>query len=291
MRMAAQCITFNGNYILDAVLETIYPHFSKIVIVEGPVGYYVAKGHRHSTDGTIELIERFPDPEGKIKLISGQFSEKDEMVNAALPYIPNDTQFIWHFDDDECHYPEAILKTIEVLETGRWDSISFRSLCFYGGFDRIFDGNSFEQGFEFHRVKRWYPGARWETHRPPTVLSSGPEHRPWREHDHLAFFAGMPHYSYVRPSRVKSKTEYIRESLAPGRCIPDYFNQVYLPWVRGSDAEKQAIEDRWLGTHDFLPETRGPCFTEPFSPRRHPPAIEKRLPQLRQKLEEELAKY
>lgn len=289
MKIAAQFITFNGNFILDAILDTIYPYFSPIVIVEGPVGYYVGKGHRHSTDGTIELIESYPDPQGKIKLISGQWEEKDQMVNAALPYIPDDTQFIWHFDDDECHYPEVIQKVIDVLKTGRWDSISFRSLCFYGGFDRIWGDNSYEQNFEFHRVQRIQPGWRWATHRPPTICAIG-DGRPWREHDHLAFFAGMPHYSYIWPSRVKSKTEYIFESLSPGRCIPDYFRQVYLPWVRGNDAEKQAIEDRFNGTHEIPPELRGPCRTQPFT-HPHPPAIEKRLPQLRQKLEAELAQF
>ena len=289
MKIAFEMITYNGRYILDAVLETIYDYAYKIVIVEGPVGYYVQKGYTHSTDGTIELIESYPDPENKIHLISGQWGEKDSMVNAALPYIPDDTQFIWHIDDDECHYPATIEKVIEVLATNRWDSISFRSLCFYGGFDHIFDESSFEQGFEFHRVKRWYRGARWDTHRPPTILSSG-DRRPWRDHGHLSFFAGMPHYSYVWPERVRAKTRYIREALASGRCIPAYFDEVYLPWIRGNDAQKQAIEDKYLGTHDFLPNFRGPCYTTPWD-RPHPPAIEKRLPRLRRELESQLAKY
>ena len=289
MNITFEMITFNGNYILDAVLETIYPYAHRIVIVEGPVGYYVAQGHRHSTDGTIELVQNFPDPHDKIRLVSGQWSEKDEMVNAALPHIPADTQFIWHVDDDECHYPGVIEETIRVLETGRWDSISFRSLCFYGGFERIWDEDSYEQGFEFHRVQRWQAGSRWATHRPPTILAIG-DGRPWREHSHLAFFAGMPHYSYVWPSRVKSKAEYIENSLAPGRCIPDYFNQVFVPWIRGNDAERQAIEDRFNGTHEIPPDVRGPCRTGSFN-RPHPPAIEKRLPQLRQRLETELGRY
>lgn len=289
MKIVFSMITFMGNYILDAVISTVYPFAHKIIIVEGPVGYYVQKGYTHSTDGTIELIESYPDPENKIKLISGQWPEKDEMVNAIWPYVPKDTQFIWHLDDDECHYPEAIQKVFGVLETGRWDSISFTSLCFFGGFDRIFDENSFEQGFEFHRVKRVQEGSSWETHRPPTILAIG-DGRPWRDHGHLSFFAGMPHYSYVWPERVRTKTQYIREALAPGRCIPDFFNQVYLPWVRGDDAQRQAIEDKYNGCHDFLSNTRGPCFTTPFN-RPHPPAIEKRLPRLRRELESQLAAY
>lgn len=289
MKIAFGLITYNGNFVLDAVLETIYPFAHQICIAEGPVGYYVQKGHKHSTDGTIELIKGFPDPAGKISLVSGQWPEKDEMCNAYAALVKPDTQFIWHVDDDECHYPETIQEVINVLGTNRWDSISFRSLAFFGRFNRIFGEASFEQGFEFHRVKRWYTGARWETHRPPTVLSSG-DRRPWREHGHLPFFAGMPHYSYVWPARVKAKTEYYGNSVAPGRCIADYFQTVYLPWVRGTVAERQAIENKWNGAHDFLPAVRGPCFTEPFN-RSHPPAIEKRLPRLRRELESQLATY
>lgn len=289
MKIAFGLITYNGNFVLDAMLDTIYPFASQICVAEGPVGYYVAQGHKHSTDGTIELLKAYPDPENKISVVHGQWPEKDAMCNGYAALVRPDTQFIWHVDDDECHYPGTIQEVIDVLATGRWDSISFTSLCFYGGFDRIFDKSSFEQGFEFHRVKRVQPGWRWETHRPPTILAIG-DGRPWRDHAHLAFFAGMPHYSYVWPERVRTKTQYIREALAPGRCIPDFFNQVYLPWVRGNDAQKQAIEDKHNGCHDFLSNTRGPCFTTPFK-RPHPPAIEKRLPRLRRELESQLAAY
>jgi hypothetical protein len=289
LRIVFSMIVFNGNYILDAILDTLYPFGYKIVIVEGPVGYYVAKGHRHSTDGTIELIRSYPDPEGKIHLVSGQWSEKDEMVNSVWAYVPEDTDFIWHVDDDECHYPHTIQEVIDVLETGKWDSISFRSWAFFGGFDRVFDESSYEQGFEFHRVKRVQPGSRWKTHRPPTICAIG-DGKPWREHDHLAFFAGMPHYSYVWPARVKAKTEYYREAIAPGRCIPDYFDAVWLPWVLGDQSTRDAVEERYDGCHDFLPASRGPCRTALFA-RPHPPAIQKRLPALKKKFEEELATF
>lgn len=289
MKLAASIITLNGDYVLDAIIETLYDFFSKIIIVEGPVGYFSQRGITHSTDRTVEVVRSFPDPQRKIHLVSGQWPEKTEMCNAALPYIPDDTNFIWHIDDDECHYPEVIEEVIHVLETGKVDSISFRSLTFFGGFDRIFDVASFEQGQEFQRIQRWQSGSRWATHRPPTICAIG-DGRPWREHDHLAFYRGMPHYSYVWPKRVLDKTTYYRESVAPGRCIPDYFNRVYLPWVLGNDAQKQAIENQFNGTHDFLPETRGPCRTTPFiGP--HPPAIEKRLPQLRERLRREIEAY
>ena len=29
----------------------------------------------------------------------------------------------------------------------------------------------FEENFEVHRIQRFYPGARFATHRPPTILA------------------------------------------------------------------------------------------------------------------------
>ncbi|GAH23435.1 unnamed protein product, partial [marine sediment metagenome] len=29
------------------------------------------------------------------------------------------------------------------------------------------------------------------------------------------------------------------------KCIDNYFNNIYLPWVRGDDSKKQEIESRY----------------------------------------------
>ena len=95
------------------------------------------------------------------------------------------------------------------------------------------------------------------------------------------------HYSYVWGNQVRMKTPYIHDDLSPGNCIDDYYERVYKPWVTGDDAQKQAIEDEFDGVHDFLPSYRGSCRTTPFT-RGHPVAIAKRLPRLREMVEEQL---
>ena len=77
MKIAFGIIVFNGNYVLKEVLESIYPYANQILIAEGPVQFWQDEGYSQSIDGTIELIDNFPDPDNKIKVVHGQYVEKD----------------------------------------------------------------------------------------------------------------------------------------------------------------------------------------------------------------------
>ena len=57
MKVAFSIIVFNLDYVLDAVLESIYPFASQILITEGPVQYFVKRGFTTSTDDTVEIIK------------------------------------------------------------------------------------------------------------------------------------------------------------------------------------------------------------------------------------------
>jgi hypothetical protein len=288
VKVAFGLIVFNAEYVLQAVLESVYPFAEQIVVAEGPVSYFVSQGYTSSSDRTVEIVETFPDPHNKIELVRGQWSEKDEMVNAYAKLIRDDIDYVWHVDGDEVYKVEDVKAVFRLLPG--YDSVGFRSLTFYGGFTHVLTG--FEQNAEFHRIQRWYEGARWQTHRPPTIVS--PESgRPWREHRHLSYEVlakqgiYMYHYSYVWPDQVNMKTRYYHDSVARERCIDGYYDRVYLPWVTGDEARRQAIEDEFDGVHDFLPSFRGACRTTPFTGQ-HPAAIAKRLDKLQALLESQL---
>jgi len=86
-------IVFNGAYLLKENLENIYPYAKKIVITEGPVRHYQNKGYTQSTDGTLEIIKNFPDPDNKIVLLSGTWLDKDTMVRVQEKHY--ETGYIW----------------------------------------------------------------------------------------------------------------------------------------------------------------------------------------------------
>jgi glycosyltransferase involved in cell wall biosynthesis len=294
MKVTFQLIVYNGEPFLEPCLESVAP-FGQVVVAEGPVAYYARKGCMTSRDGTNEVLREWKARGVVIDMAHGPWPEKDDMVRAAAQFIPADTDFVFCVDADEI-WPSSVLEAIlEELAKGQVDSVAFKPYSFFGGFDRYMTG--FEEngadGDGWHRVQRWTPGATWATHRPPTV--NAPDGQPWRKYRHwsaeataalnLRFF----HYSYVMPKATKAKTEYYH-ARNPRGTIPEYFRQVYLPWVLGDDATKEALEAQWQGVHDWLPARRGDCFTRAFD-HVHPDAIAVRLDALHAQFDKELRSF
>jgi hypothetical protein len=280
MKMAFGMIVLNGNHVLKQCLEAIYPFAIRIVIAEGPVTYWRESGLTTSNDGTNELLSSFPDPQGKLKVVHGTYSEKDEQCNAYMALLDNTEDYVWHIDSDEVFKPEDIETVLRILDKERYTSVGFRSMTFYGGFDRVMTG--FEQENEFRRIARTAPGCRWATHRPPTMFY--PAGRPPDPERHLDFMTlcqnhgiWMYHYSYVFPRQVHEKLRYYKAAVSRQNCIDDYFNTVYKPWVVGDASAKFEVEKRYNGVHEF--KARSPAFTQPFTGL-HPPTIVKGMPQL-----------
>ena len=87
LNVAFGMIVFNGDYVLKECLESVYPYAKQILIAEGPVRYWQDQGYKSSTDRTNEVLENFPDPDNKIKIVHGQFEEKDDECRAYMPYL------------------------------------------------------------------------------------------------------------------------------------------------------------------------------------------------------------
>ena len=114
--VAFNMVVFNMDYVLEAVLESIYPFASQIIITEGPVKHFVDLGFAASTDNTVEIIKSFPDPEKKISLTCGQwYLGKAEMINVHTPLMRPDIEFSWMVDGDEVYKPEDIQTVFDLL--------------------------------------------------------------------------------------------------------------------------------------------------------------------------------
>ena len=288
MRIAFGMIVFEGDYVLQECLEAVYPFATQILIAEGPVRYWQDQGRTTSTDRTNKILHNFPDPDNKITIVHGQFEEKDDQCRAYMPYLRDDIDYIWNLDSDEVYKPEDIQKMINILEVEQPTSVGMRSCSFYGGF------NDYIGGFElktdnFLRIFKVYPGSTWKTHRPPTIIAPPSVTTLPEKHidsDWLYRSTGiqMYHYSYVFPSQVKNKIEYYRAKVSRQNCIPNYFQDVYMEWMSGN---KDKVENKWLGVHEFIPAIRGPARTERFIGF-HPENIRKRLPEFTKRIQDEL---
>jgi|GEM_PF-1265810 len=289
-KIAFGMIVFEGDYFLQHVLKQVYPFATQILIAEGPVSYFQRLGRTTSTDRTNEILETFPDPEKKIVVVHGRYHEKDAQCQAYMPFLRSDIDYLWNLDADECYSSRNLSNIIEVLRSEEPTSVGVPSVSFYGGFDRYLTG--FEQRVDnFLRIFKVTPGARWLTHRPPTIQY--PENtKLQRRHlssDLLYKLCGgvMHHYSYVFPRQVYRKVSYYKSAVSRERCLDAYFERVYKPWVLGSVEERAAVERAFLGVHEFRPEYRGDCYTAPYSDT-HPESIGLDLMQLEQRLADEL---
>jgi hypothetical protein len=281
-------IVFNGDYVLQENITSIYPFANKIIITEGPVSHYQKLGFTTSTDQTVEIIQSFPDPDKKITLIRGQWNEKDEMVKAQEQYYSG--EYVWHIDSDEIYKSEDMANIIDYLVKTNCHSMAFRLYSFYGGFGRYISG--FEENFEVTRIQK---RGRWKTHRPPTmVMSNG---KTCKEISHInqfesekLFGARIYHYPYVFPSQAKVKIDYYKSWGGSG-IISNYWENIFVPWIRAqTEEEKLKIEAPYLGVQEWIPSRRGPAFTKAFNGR-HPDCVENNLEKLNQRIQKEIVEF
>lgn len=285
-------IVLNGDFFLRQVLESIYPFAHRICIAEGPVKYWRDRGVMYSTDDTIQILREFPDPHNKIVVESRGYLEKDDQCRAWFDFVPPDSDYVFCVDSDEVHRQSDIEKLIKFLQVENPTSVGFKSDSFYGGFDRVIGG--FERDHSFKRVLKYQRGCFYRTHRQPTLSTKlGDIKGKDITGNQLYEVTGitMPHYSYVSPKGVYEKISYYESAvISKGNCIPNYFQDVWLAWVRGSDEQKMEIEKRWKGVQEFIPSKRGEAYTIPFTGE-HPDVIKRDMNELVAKFNRQLKQY
>ena len=293
MKIAFGMIVFEGDYVLKECLEQVYPFASQILISEGPVSYWQRQGRVTSLDNTNKILFEFPDPENKIKVIHGQYNEKDDQCRAYMKHINDDIDYIWNLDSDEIYKTEDLKKIINFLEEQEPTSVGIQSCSFYGGFNHYLTG--FELNTDnFLRIFKYVKGSNWRTHRPPTIEYPENSNIIKKHIDSKTLYdllgVQMYHYSYVFPNQVFKKVNYYKDSVSKQNCIDDYFNQIYLPWVTGNNDDKTLIEKKYLGVHEFKPFVRGECYTKSFDGT-HPESIIKNFEFLKNKFIHQLNQY
>lgn len=293
MKIAFGMIVFEGDYVLKECLEQVYPFAEQILISEGPVSYWQQQGKTTSTDKTNEILDNFHDPDGKISIVHGQFSEKDDQCRAYMKFIKPDIDYIWNLDSDEIYKTEDLEKMVNFLKQEKPTSVGIRSCSFYGGFENFLTGFELNRD-NFLRIFKYEDGSTWLTHRPPTIKypTNSKIVRKHVNSDELYDKTGiqMYHYSYVFPNQVFKKINYYKNSVSKQNCIDNYFETVYLPWVISTEEKRKKIENAYKGVHEFKPEIRGECYTEKFVGF-HPESIIANIDNLRSEFEKQLKTY
>lgn len=250
-------IVLNGMPFVELALKAIYDEAHEIIVIEGAVEKCLFAAHPDgsSVDGTVEAIMSLPDPEQKIRLIQGRWPEKCEMQNQALKYVTGD--YVWLVDSDEVYRREDIRKIRDLLlEDPGITQVNFIPDNFWKGFDHIFVSTQFfESPHHYRRLFRFVPGARFSSHRPPTMVwpGSSTTTEQMRLVDGLATrqMGIFPyHYSYVLDSQVQQKTELYRRYGWGGDWKVDleqWYREFFIRWTPENRHELEKVYPIWTG--------------------------------------------
>lgn len=281
-RFSFGMIVFNGDFFLREALDGVYDFAHEIIIIEGADTNSMpfANPDGSSTDDTLRIIREYPDPRKKIRLIQGQWRDKDEQSNAYMSYVTGD--FIWLLDSDELYQPDEMdLIARRLTDDPSLMSVSFTSRTFFGNLHRLAAGRHWQM--PVWRIHRMFPGATYKTHRPPTIIHPcGQDMNTMPRLDAADLAAEgiyMYHYSYVLDRQVQEKMRYHqrwRPTIYPREKDVNYFHYDYLdkiwePWK----TNPTAIEARYGISPNMYKDAQGKPIldhTEPFVGS-HPPAM------------------
>ena len=114
---------------LKEKLPYLYKYFEQLIFIDYNI---IDKGN--STDGSIEFIENFPDPDNKVKLIKDlneeklnkikhyhgdSFIEKRKMFAIASYFVKDDIDIVWATDLDEFFETELIYEVEELFNADK----------------------------------------------------------------------------------------------------------------------------------------------------------------------------
>jgi len=221
-------IVFNAQSILPpnmlgACLANVYDVAHEILISEGAVRPYGgnngdatwASRDGSSTDGTLEFIRNFPDPEKKIKIFTkeGYWDGKLEMCNAYASAATGD--YVWQLDSDEFYKKRDMKRIINYLNNNQdIESVHFYANHFWGGWDYCCDENSgrnWANQIPWMRIFKNEKGSSWKSHAPPIYQNSSGTVMGSKILDRdttLGFGIKLYHYGYVVRSQVEFKQQY-----------------------------------------------------------------------------------
>ena len=283
LRVSFGMIVFNGEYFLKQVLDGVYDFAHEIVIAEGAddISLPLANPDGSSTDSTWDILASYPDPKRKIKLVRGQWRDKDHQSNAYMEHLTGD--IVWLLDSDEMYQPQDMERIARAMhDDPELMAVEMRHRVFFGGLDRIAHGKHWEN--TFWRVHRLYPGARYLSHRPVNVVH--PSGKTMNDMKHISadqlddWGIRMYHYSYVLDKQVEEKMRYHahwRPTKYPREKDVNYFHYDYIekiwnPWK----TERERVEREFGISPNIYREKDGSPTrdsTVPFTGS-HPPAMQ-----------------
>jgi len=242
-KIAACYIVFNEAEFISESLASIYPWVHKIIIVEGCTEYtkQFARPDGSSSDGTVEKIKNFNDPQKKIVLIQGKWKDKTQMRNEYCKHLKG-FDYALVVDGDEVWSYREMAKVEELMfKEPHVRAFSFGMYEFWKDFTRVNKG-VWEQFLGRRTLIKLDKGLKYKDHLTP-VTEDG-QVIPATLHPEIHFH----HYNYCQSDeKIKQKFEYYLKKGTPGfKLNGNWYEEVWKAW----DKDRVKVEST-TGNHPF----------------------------------------
>lgn len=250
----ALIIVHNGMPFLPLCLRNHYPFFDQVVVIEGAVEnmLFVANADGSSTDGTLQALDKFPDPDRKFTFIRGFWPEKHQMMEQGIKICSCD--YWWKIDSDEFYRQEDLPAIADFVLDHDIPGTGIPQYRFWGDLNHVAVGECWD---EIHmRLFRRDEGDEFLTYRPPRVKKADGrvvDEKVCRGRDLLLKGLRMYHYSYVVKEKIRRNLDYFHR-LGKEWCVgpPNWIEDVFQNW---RDHPDQRLEI--MGSHGAHPSGQG----------------------------------
>tara|TARA_R100001244_G_scaffold25113_4_gene25598 strand:- start:59711 stop:60547 length:837 start_codon:yes stop_codon:yes gene_type:complete len=242
MKISVGMLVVNGRPFIEAQLKNLYDIAHEIVICEGGDKFWHARhGYWRSTDGTIDIIKNFPDPDKKIKLIQKNWKNKNEMSHTFSEGMTGD--IIYSVDLDEFMNPTELVAVCKKLMTQPFTSVTIPHYVFYGDFETLM---AMEHSPTWVQVPRIFkrqknslihhlPMAYWNM---TTKTPYNPKKMPHKMVPDVFIY----HYSWVYRKSVRDKIAYYAHRI-PGCIRKDWLDKYFEDFASKKDALLKSKEN------------------------------------------------
>lgn len=239
MKISFCMIAYNETATLRANLAHLYPYAHEIIVCEGSIALLretLGAGAR-SDDGTVELLESFPDPLGKLRVIQRDWHDKDEMAAAYAAAATGD--ILWHVDADEFYDEYTLTHLPREFEDPELKTLCVPMFVFWKSPRYVLaDERGQDQWFCYTRVMRRTPGMS-ATHIPIRRVIAGQVEWTGIREPRDPYLSAW-HYAWNEDRRVRTKMQiYARRDVKTTR--PGWLANVWDRWT--PDARDEDFPD------------------------------------------------
>jgi hypothetical protein len=199
-----------------------------------------------SMDGTTQYLDSLSKFDRRVvHLRNTYWHGKVNMFNAALEYL-QEPSLLWQIDSDEIWRAEHMVNMERMFQQNPKLNCAYFFCRYFVGADIVIttrNGYGNNLAYEWNRVWKLNPGARFKTHEPPCLENF--VEKPFLHSETEKAGLVFDHYAYATEEQVRFKSEYYG---SPNNKLGHLYKDAVKGWRRLQENNKWPVNLK-----DFMP--------------------------------------